>query len=43
LQWKRGPDESEKGAFVRAVRKQFGLELVPATRPVEMLVVEKAK
>jgi uncharacterized protein (TIGR03435 family) len=43
LQWKRGPGESDKDAFVRAVREQLGLELVPATRPIEMLVVEKAK
>jgi uncharacterized protein (TIGR03435 family) len=43
LQWQRGPGESDKDAFVRAVREQLGLELVPATRPIEMLVVEKAK
>ena len=43
LQWKRGPGESDKGAFVRAVREQLGLELVPATRPIEMLIVEKVK
>jgi len=38
-----GPGESDKDAFLRAVREQLGLELVPATRPIEMLVVEKAK
>ena len=43
LQWKRGPGESDKDAFVRAVREQLGLELVPATRPIKMLIVEKAK
>jgi len=43
LQWKSGPGESDKDAFVRAVRDQLGLELVPATRPIKMLVVEKVK
>ena len=43
LQWRRGPDESDKDAFVRAVREQLGPDLVPATQPLEMLVVEKAK
>ncbi len=43
LQWNRRPGESDKDAFVRAVREQLGLELVPAKRPIEMLVVEEAK
>ena len=43
LQWQRGPGESDKDVFLRAVREQLGLELVPATRPIKMLVVEKAK
>jgi uncharacterized protein (TIGR03435 family) len=43
LQWQRGPGESDKDAFVRAVREQLGLELVPTNAPIEMLVVEKAK
>jgi len=43
LQWKPGPGESDKDAFVRVLREQLGLQLVPATRPIEMLVVEKAK
>ena len=42
-QWKRGPGEPDKDGFLRAVREQLGLELVPAKRPIEMLVVEIAK
>ena len=34
-------DEHEK--FKQAIRDRFGLELVPGTAPVEMLVVEKVK
>jgi len=43
LQWKSAPGESDKDAFLRAVREQLGLELVPTNRPIEMLVVEKVK
>ena len=35
--------ESQEDALKGSVLEQLGLELVPVTRPVEMLVVEKAK
>jgi uncharacterized protein (TIGR03435 family) len=43
IQWQPRPGESDKDAYLRFLREQLGLELVPATRPIEMLVVEKAK
>jgi uncharacterized protein (TIGR03435 family) len=43
LQWKREPGESDKAAFVRALREQLGFELVPSRKPIKMLIVEKAK
>jgi len=43
IQWQPRAGESDKDAYVRALREQLGLELVPATRPIEMLVVEKAQ
>jgi uncharacterized protein (TIGR03435 family) len=42
LQWKPRPGESEKDAFRRALSEQLGLELVPDSAPVELLIVEKA-
>jgi uncharacterized protein (TIGR03435 family) len=42
LKWADVSDEHPKpDSLVEAVREQLGLELKPATRPVEMLVVEK--
>ena len=43
LQWGPGPGETDKDAFVRALRDQLGLELIPTNMPVEMLVVEKER
>ena len=43
LKWQPNPGESDKDAFVRALREQLGLELVPSRAPVKMLVVEKVK
>ncbi len=43
MQWQPEPGESDKHAFVRALRDQLGLELVPTNMPVDMLVVENAK
>lgn len=43
LQVQRRNGESYKDAFKRAVLDQLGLELVPGTAPVQMLVVEKVK
>ena len=43
LQWKSQPGESDNEGFKQALLDQLGLELVPATRPIEKLVVEKVK
>jgi uncharacterized protein (TIGR03435 family) len=44
LKWdERGGQDPNHAALKKALLDQLGLELVPATRPVEMLVVEKAK
>ena len=43
IQWRPRTGESDKDAYVRALREQLGLELVPATQPIEMLVVEEAR
>ena len=43
MQWSSGAGESGKDAFIRALKEQLGLELVPTNMPIEMLVVEKAK
>ncbi len=40
--WNNNPDAS-RNATKNALAKQLGLELVPAIRPVKMLVVERAK
>jgi len=43
LKWTDAGDEHPKPeVLVQAVHEQLGLELKPATRPVELLVVEKA-
>jgi uncharacterized protein (TIGR03435 family) len=43
LKWTEAGDEHPKpDVLVQAVRDQLGLELKPATRPIEMLVVDKA-
>jgi uncharacterized protein (TIGR03435 family) len=36
------PDRSSPAALVKAVREQFGLDLVLRTRPAEVLVVDRA-
>jgi uncharacterized protein (TIGR03435 family) len=42
LKWKEQPDEKPSAdTIVNAVREQLGLELTPATSPVEVVVVEK--
>jgi uncharacterized protein (TIGR03435 family) len=42
LKWEARPDEKPPAdTIVRAVREQLGLELTTATRPVEVVVVEK--
>jgi uncharacterized protein (TIGR03435 family) len=41
IQWQTRAGESDKDAYVRTMREQFGLALVPTNMPVEMLVVEK--
>ena len=42
LKWKEQPDEKPSAdTIVQAVRQQLGLELTTATRPVEIVVVEK--
>ena len=43
LQWKSQPGESDNEGFKQVLLDQLGLELVPATRPIEKLVVEKVK
>jgi uncharacterized protein (TIGR03435 family) len=44
LKWnERGPGDPNHEAFKKAMLDQLGLELVPANRPIDMLVVEKAK
>jgi uncharacterized protein (TIGR03435 family) len=42
IEWHPQAGETEQSAFERALQEQLGLELVSATRPVEMLIVEKA-
>lgn len=41
LQWQADSDENEKATLEKAILNQLGLELVPATMPMETLVVEK--
>ena len=42
LKWEERPDEKPSAeTIVKAVREQLGLELTTATRPVEVVVVEK--
>src|SRR6266581_708196 len=42
LKWEEPADEKPSAdTIVQAVRKQLGLELTPATRPVEVVVAEK--
>jgi uncharacterized protein (TIGR03435 family) len=43
IQWQPRAGESDKDAYVRTMREQFGLVLVPSREPIEMLVVEKVK
>jgi uncharacterized protein (TIGR03435 family) len=44
LRWdEQDRERPNTDALVKAAREQLGLELMPAKRPVEMLVVEKAK
>ena len=38
-----GAEAAQPGRIAAAVREQLGLELTPANRPIEMLVVEAAK
>jgi uncharacterized protein (TIGR03435 family) len=44
LKWEqKSPDKPNPDGLLQAVREQLGLELVPAVRPVEMVVIKKAK
>ena len=43
LKWNEGTERPTPDVLRRAVREQLGLELAAATRPVEILVVEKAE
>ena len=43
LKVQANPGESSNDAFKRCMLEQLGLELVPASGPVQMLVVEKVK
>jgi uncharacterized protein (TIGR03435 family) len=44
LKWnEEGPEALGREALIQAVREQLGLELVPAVRPVEMVVIEQNK
>jgi uncharacterized protein (TIGR03435 family) len=44
LRWdERGRGDPEHNALKQALLEQLGLELVPSSEPVEMLVVERAK
>jgi uncharacterized protein (TIGR03435 family) len=38
-----GAEDATRGRIVAAVREQLGLEVTPAKRPIEVLVVEAAK
>lgn len=38
-----GSDTMNHEALLTAVREQLGLELVPATRPVKMAIIEQSK
>jgi len=42
IEWNPEPGETDSRAFERALREQLGIELVPASLPIEMLVVERA-
>ena len=37
------PEVPDVAALQKALREQFGLELIATNRPIEMLVVEKVK
>jgi uncharacterized protein (TIGR03435 family) len=39
--YNNGRPDPERDAWEEALRNQFGLKLIPARRPVKMLVVEK--
>ena len=41
--WEDSGNDPQHEKFKQAIRDRFGLELVPGTAPVEMLVVEKVK
>jgi uncharacterized protein (TIGR03435 family) len=44
LRWKESKsDTANREALLTAVREQLGLELVPAVRPVEMVIVEQTQ
>ena len=43
LKWKQEGREVVPEVLIEAVRSQLGLELVPAKRPVEVVVVEVEK
>jgi len=44
LKWNETkPDTINREALLTAVRDQLGLELIPATRPVEMVIIEQNK
>lgn len=43
LKWPPQPHETDKEAFKRALSEQLGLQLVPATRPLQILIVDKTQ
>jgi uncharacterized protein (TIGR03435 family) len=43
LKWNEtGPDTANRDALVKSVREQLGMDLVPAIRPVEMVLIEQS-